>query len=114
MHGFCHIEIPTTDVNRSKDFYGNVFGWKFEDSLGDYLMFRPPEGLAGGFTTMSKPTTDGVILYIDVEDIDKTFEDIEKAGGKKVTPKTKISDEFGFYALFLDPCGNSIGLWSKQ
>jgi len=113
MHGFCHIEIPTTDVAKSKDFYGKVFGWQFEDA-GGYVMYRPPEGVAGGFTTNSKPATNGVILYIEVENIDEKLAQIEHAGGKKVTPKTKISDEFGFYALFADPCGNAIGIWSKQ
>jgi predicted enzyme related to lactoylglutathione lyase len=30
MHGICHIEIPTTDLAKSKAFYENVFGWKVE------------------------------------------------------------------------------------
>lgn len=113
MYGCCHIEIPTTDVAKSKDFYGKVFGWQFEDA-GGYVTYSPPEGVGGGFTTNSKPTTNGVIIYIEVEDIDKKLAEIEQAGGKKVIPKTKISDEFGFYALFADPCGNTIGIWSKK
>lgn len=114
MHGFCHTEIPSTDLEKSKHFYGKVFDWKFEEGPGNYVMFRPPDGLAGGFTTESKPTTEGVVLYIEVPDIDTKLEEIEAAGGKKLIPETKISDEFGFFAIFSDPCGNSIGLWSKQ
>ena len=26
---------------------------------------------------------------------------------------TKISDDFGYYALFQDPHGNTVGLWSR-
>lgn len=114
MHGFCHCEIPTTDVKKSKDFYRGVFGWHCEDSFGGYVMFRPPDGMAGGFTTTSKPSRDGVVLYIEVEDIDKKLHEIERAGGTRLVQKTKIAEEYGFYALFLDPCGNALGLWSKQ
>jgi predicted enzyme related to lactoylglutathione lyase len=113
MHGFCHIEIPTTDVQNTKEFYGQIFGWEFEDMGGGYVMFKPPDGLRGGFTTERKPTADGIALYIEVEDIPKKLEEIESGGGKLVTPKIKISDEFGFYAIFLDPQGNALGLWSK-
>jgi predicted enzyme related to lactoylglutathione lyase len=113
MHGFCHIEIPTTDVQKSKAFYGQLFGWEFDDMGGGYVIFKPPDGTGGGFTTERKPSEEGICLYIEVEDIPKKLEEIESAGGKAVTAKTKISDEFGFYAIFLDPQGNALGIWSK-
>lgn len=111
MHGICHIEIPATDPQKSKEFYSKVFGWQCEDS-GGYVMWRA-EGISGGFTTESAPAKGGVVLYIEVEDIDTKLADIEKAGCTTVKAKTKISDEFGFYALFTDPCANTLGLWSK-
>ena len=114
MHGFCHIEIPTTDAKKSKEFYTKMFGWKTEEAMPSYMMFNAPDGPGGGFTTTIKPTKDGIILYIEVEDINKKFEEIEKTGGEKLVSKTKISDEHGFYGIFADPCGNSIGLWSKK
>ena len=114
MHGFTHIEIPTTDTQKSKEFYAKIFGWKMEDSMPDYVMFSTGDNQGGGLTQESKPTSDGVILYIEVEDIPKTLGEIEAAGGKKVKDKTGISPEFGFYGLFTDPCGNIMGLWSKQ
>lgn len=114
MHGICHIEIPSTDLNKSKGFYGKVFGWKFEESPNGYVLFKPPEGTGGGFVQDRKPSTEGVALYIEVDDIESKLSEIEEAGGKKITPKTKISDEYGYFAIFLDPAGNSLGLWSKK
>lgn len=114
MHGFCHIEIPTTDANKSKEFYNKLFGWKMDESMPDYVMFSTGDNQGGGLTPQSKPTQDGVILYIEVEDIPKKLGEIEAAGGKKVKDKTGISPEFGFYGLFTDPCGNIMGLWSKK
>jgi predicted enzyme related to lactoylglutathione lyase len=113
MHGFCHIEIPTTDALKSKDFYSKVFGWRMNESMPDYLMFSTPDDEGGGFTTSSKPAKDGVVLYIAVEDIEKKLSEIEAAGGTMVKGKAGISEEFGCYALFTDPCGNIMGLWSK-
>jgi predicted enzyme related to lactoylglutathione lyase len=114
MHGFCHIEIPTTDASKSKAFYSGIFGWKMNESNPDYIMFSTPDDEGGGFTTTSKPTTNGVILYIEVENIEKKLREIENAGGTVVKPKTGISEEFGFFALFSDPCGTIMGLWSKK
>jgi hypothetical protein len=114
MHGFCHIEIPTTDSQKSKEFYNKVFGWKINESNPDYLMFSTPDNEGGGFTTLSKPVQGGVVLYIEVDDIEKKLTEIQTAGGKTVKGKTGISPEFGFYALFTDPCENITGLWAKQ
>jgi predicted enzyme related to lactoylglutathione lyase len=114
MHGFCHVEIPTTDASKSKIFYSKVFGWRMDENDPDYLMFSTPDDEGGGFTTSSKPTKDGIVLYIAVEDIEKKLSEIEAAGGKIIKSKAGISPEFGFYALFTDPCGNIMGLWGKQ
>jgi predicted enzyme related to lactoylglutathione lyase len=36
------------------------------------------------------------------------------AGGEDAKEKAGISPEFGFYALFTDPCGNIMGLLSGK
>jgi predicted enzyme related to lactoylglutathione lyase len=113
MHGFCHIEIPTTDQQKSKGFYSKIFGWKIDDSNPEYVQFSTPDNEGGGFTSSSKPVQDGVVLYIEVKDIKEKLREIENAGGKIIKEKTGISPEFGFYALFNDPCGSLMGLWSK-
>ena len=113
MYGICHIEIPTTDSNASKMFYNTVFSWKMNESDPNYIQFTTPDDEGGGFTTTNKPTTDGIVLYIQVEDIERKLEIIEKAGGKIIKGKTGISPEFGFFALFADPCGNQLGIWCK-
>ncbi len=114
MHGFCHFEIPTTDPQGSKNFYGKLFGWKMEESMPGYVMFTTGDNQSGGLTQDGKPSEKGVILYIEVGDITKKLSEIEAAGGKKVKDKTAISPEFGFYGLFKDPSGNTMGLWSRK
>jgi len=118
-HGdFCHIELPTTDFVESRAFYESIFGWTFEIIPGfeTYAMFTTPSGLGGGIDSgprAESPSDKGPILHIETDDIDATLRRIEAAGGKTVVPKTKISDDFGFFALFLDNVGNRLGLWSR-
>jgi predicted enzyme related to lactoylglutathione lyase len=116
MSKIIHIEIPAPDLEKAKDFYSKIFDWKVEFIPGmDYAMWSSSEeGVAGGFDKSAKPTQDGPLLHIDVEDIEAKLKEIEAAGGKTLKPKTKISDEYGFFAVFLDVFGNRLGLWSSK
>ncbi len=114
----AHIELPTTDLSSSRRFYEKLFGWQFDTIPGwdTYAVFTMPGGQEGGLTTESgdrAPSAAGPVLYLEVSDVDAALVGIAKMGGKTITPKTKISDEFGFFALFLDNVGNRLGLWSK-
>jgi len=112
----CHVEIPCRDMARAKKFYHDVFGWDFEDFVESYALFNTGSGVGGGLDLRAEATGGGrgVTLYLEVEDIPKRLEDVEKAGGKVVTGKTEISKEYGYSALFTDTEGNEVGLWSKS
>jgi predicted enzyme related to lactoylglutathione lyase len=115
----CHIELSTTALSSSREFYRQIFGWTFEDVPGmdGYVLFRTPSGLGGGLSAgpnAEPPSAKGPILHIEVDDIDATLKKIVERGGKLLVPRTKISDEFGYFALFLDNVGNRLGLWSSS
>jgi len=115
---FCHIELKTTDLGKTRSFYESIFGWSFQVIPGfeSYAMFQTPDGLDGGFDAgpnAEPPSELGPILHIEVDDVDAALRKIEQAGGSTLAGKTKISDEFGYYALFRDNVGNRLGLWSK-
>src|SRR3989454_10730000 len=44
-----YIEFGATDVGRTKEFYQQVFGWRFQDYGPDYTSFQDGR-LSGGFT----------------------------------------------------------------
>jgi uncharacterized protein len=115
----AHIEFATNDLAASRRFYEQIFGWHFEEAPGmdKYVMFATPSGQGGGFDAgprSSGPSATGPILHIEVGDIDATLARISEMGGKTLLPKTKISDEYGHFALFLDNVGNRLGLWSPS
>ncbi|MDD5264195.1 MAG: VOC family protein [Candidatus Bipolaricaulis sp.] len=112
-----HLEYPTTDLRASKASCSTVFGWSFRDIPGmeDYALFSTPGGQQGGFSGRRRaedPTDKGPIAHVEVADIDAALVTINQLGGRTLTPKTRISDQFDFYALFLDNAGNRLGLWS--
>lgn len=119
MSRIVHVEIPAPDLDKAAEFYSKLFGWKVRMMPEmDYADWSPEEGeegaVGGGFSKQAKPSTDGALLYIGVDDIEAKLAEIETAGGKTLTPKTKISDEYGYYAEFTDIFGNKLGLWAKE
>src|SRR5258708_34105456 len=44
-----YIEFGATDVGRTRTFYEQVFGWRFQDYGPDYTSFQDGR-LSGGFT----------------------------------------------------------------
>jgi len=114
----CHIEFSTNDLAASRKFFEEIFGWTFEmiPGMEGYALFTTPSGLGGGMNGGAQseaPTDRGPIVHLEVENIEETLKRIEASDGKTVVPKTKISDEFGHYAVFLDNVGNRFGLWSR-
>lgn len=114
----AHIEFATSDVAASRRFYESIFGWRFEDASGmkKYVMFATPSGQGGGFDAGARsnvPSATGPIQHIELSDIDAMLAPIAKMGGKTLLPKTKISDEFGYFAPFFGNVGNRLSLWSR-
>lgn len=113
MNHICHFDLPAKDMQKSAAFYEKLFAWKPQPSGPAHTCVIPTEGLAGGIG----PDTKATVLYIEVEDIPAKLKDIESAGGATVLPETKIDAgdgmDHGKIALFKDPEGTLMGLWSK-
>ncbi len=77
---------------------------------------NPMTGIGGALTfnkAFYKPSTDGVLVYLNGNpDLQIVLDKIEAAGGKIVMPKTEISPEYGYMALFSDTEGNRVALHS--
>jgi len=113
-HPIVHIELSTSNRMETAGFYNTVFGWEVQHMEEmNYSTWTPGEGeLGGGFNPVSEELPAGtVIVYIGTDDIDASLSDIEKHGGKTIYPKTEIPG-FGWFALFNDPGGNLVGLYT--
>jgi predicted enzyme related to lactoylglutathione lyase len=110
-----HIEIPAAHVKDAGTFYESLFGWKMEHVPDfNYTMWSDGSGSGGGFNEVSEENPVGqVLVYIDSDDIDADLKNIEKLGGKVIRPKTEIPGT-GWYALFQDPTGNTLAVYTSM
>jgi uncharacterized protein len=117
------FEIPTTDIERAQKFYETIFQIKLAPLETDNFKMRmfplddPMSGVGGtlvktdGFHVPS--ATDGPLIYLNGNpDVQIILDRVEIAGGKITVPKTNISDEYGYMAVFIDTEGNRIALHS--
>lgn len=116
------FEIPTQDMDRAIKFYETLFDCELSrNTLGDFDMAWFPwseemKGAGGSLVHHESytPKDDGTLIYFSSEDVNNELERIEKAGGKILRPKTQISPDIGFMALFMDTEGNRIALHSRK
>lgn len=112
-HGdVTHLEIPVTDFDRAKTFYGDLFGWKIEDTPGfdDYPMWQAPNQTSGGALTVREGDFTQPRSTVEVDSIDETLEKVVAGGGTVLMERSPIT-ETSWWAVFADPDGNVIGLY---
>jgi uncharacterized protein len=117
------FEIPTTDINRAQKFYETIFcitmmpmdmpNIKMRMFPLDDMMTQVGGALvdSGGFHKAS--ATDGPLIYLNANpDVQVVLDKVVEAGGSIMVPKTEISPDYGFMAVFMDTEGNRIALHS--
>jgi predicted enzyme related to lactoylglutathione lyase len=110
----CWVDLMTTDVDRSRDFYGQLFGWEAEEpnaEFGGYFTFTlngtPVAGCMASQPEMGMPVWS---VYLTSKDTAKTVEAAAAHGAQIVAPAMQVGD-LGTMAVLADPGGASIGVW---
>jgi len=121
QHTIVHFEIPVTDFKRAQAFYANILAGEVEETrMGESRMgFLPREkdGVGGAIIEEegAVPGTKGPLLYLNGgADLQVILDRIEPAGGHILMPKTIVTPEIGYYAIFLDSEGNRLALHSEK
>lgn len=111
------FDITTTNIAKSREFYGKLFDWKFnalaetnlavEIVAGDTEIgtLRVAEGAISAF--------DGVV-YVQVPDIEASCKKAKDLGAT-IPPgfPFDLSDGKGAIGLFVDPVGHPMGMYSR-
>ena len=115
------FEIPASDLERAKGFYGKVFGVELRDAdFGNDEMAMFPSNIQNVFRAIVKgemrtPNSEGILVYfLGGKDLATPLSRVERAGGKVIFPKTLIMPEAGYFAIVLDTEGNKVGIHSKE
>ncbi len=115
------FEIPVTDFKRALKFYETVLASQLhQEKMGEFEMgffTHQGNGVGGAICKVEGcvPSQNGVTIYLNGgEDLTPFIERVEAAGGTVIMPKTKITDEIGYMAMFLDTEGNKVAFHSPK
>lgn len=116
------VDLSTTDPDKARAFYGEIFGWNFEENPipegGAYvmadlegasvagLMQQQPEQAAMGIPPMWNS-------YITVSDLDATTARVAELGGQVMAPPMDVMTA-GRMSVIVDPAGAVVCLWEAN
>jgi predicted enzyme related to lactoylglutathione lyase len=118
MNDVMYFEIQADNLDKLKKFYSSIFDWKFAKQDGLSIDYRRIEtkGISGGLLPRPAPVPSGVsgtnafVCSMEVEDFDKTAENILKHDGKIALEKFRVPGKC-WQGYFVDPEGNTFGIF---
>lgn len=115
------FEIPAADFGRAVSFYKTLMNLDVHEMelFGTKMGFFPSNGrnVSGAIVQGDdyKPSQQGATIYLNAgNDLSFMLGKVEKAGGTVIVPKTQISPEMGYFAMFIDTEGNKMALHSAN
>ena len=118
---FVHAELNSTDIDKSKNFYGKLFDWKYEEMTGadghSYTSIGVGEnkyGVGGGMLKQMMPGASSAWMpYVLVDDIEASTKKAKSLGATILKDVTEVPD-MGSLSILKDPTGAIIGLWQTK
>lgn len=109
-----YIELPARDIEGTKRFFSEAFGWRFVDYGPDYTALQEA-GLDGGFfrsDLVARPENGSALVVLYSAELETALERVVNAGGEIVQPTFDFPGGRRFH--FTDPSGNEYAVWSDQ
>ena len=107
-----YIEFLTTDMDATKKFYSELFGWEFTDYGPDYSSFSDGR-MNGGFVIAEEVATVGYpLIVLFSTDLEGIRDKVVESGGKIVKDIFEFPGGRRFH--FTDPSGNELAIWSDK
>jgi len=111
------FDISTTNLARSKEFYGRLFDWQFHSVQGSD---QAAEIVSGGTPIGTLRVADGPIsgfngvVYVQVNDLPASCKKARELGAM-IPPgfPFNLPDGTGAIAVVADPSGHPVGLYSR-
>lgn len=140
MPTIVHFEVPSDNLERTKRFYTELFGWKMEKMQGmgqrEYRTFSTSSSDRGGGGGNNSNGGDGsgsgteqrtisggmmerqmpqepIMVYIGVDSVTEYSNKVERLGGKVIKQKTEVPG-YGWFAICTDTENNGFALWEAN
>jgi predicted enzyme related to lactoylglutathione lyase len=131
MPTVVHFDIPSDNLERTKKFYTELFGWKMDKMPGtdqrEYWMFSTTTNDRGGSSSGGggeQQTVSGgmmerqmpqepIMIYIGVDSVTEYSNKVERLGGKVIKQKTEVPG-YGWFTICTDSENNGFALWEAK
>lgn len=111
------FDLTTTDLAKSKEFYGKLFDWKFNPIEGtDLAVEVESRGVAIGTIRVAegKISPFNGVVYVQVDDIQASCKKATDLGAMLVPGfPFDLSGRIGAIGLIADPVGHPLGMYSR-
>ncbi|MGW1953924.1 VOC family protein [Streptomyces sp. NPDC001920] len=108
----CWVDAQLADVEAGKRFYGELFGWVFEEAFDSTVLARLDDEPVASLSRKSDGRMPTVwTVYFATPDAGALARRVREAGGQVVTAPVEVGDALGRVALVTDPEGAVFGLW---
>jgi uncharacterized protein len=121
-HAISWFQIPCRDFARGRRFYETILAVSLQDMVAPGMQMAgfpvdPEKGEVGGAIVTGEgatPSSEGTTVFLNGgDDLQTVLDRVTGAGGAILMPKTKIEMEgAGYFAMFADTEGNTVGLFS--
>lgn len=117
-HVIVHFEIPADDMARAKRFYGELFGWVFQDRQAlpaegpEYALIETGGHPNGGLMKRVVPGQ-GIIDYFGVENLDASARKAQELGARLLVAETAVPS-IGWWAVLEDTEGNGLAFFQDD
>ena len=114
----CWTDLWTSDVEGSRRFYGELFGWEAGEpspEFGGYFMFtRNGVPIAGAMGDMGDVPAQNVWkVYLSTDDIAGVVKAAEADDAHIAAPVMPVAD-LGSQVVLVDPTGATVGAWQPE
>ena len=114
---FVHVELMSTDVDKAKAFYSQMFDWELKDmDMGDmtYTTINVGHGTGGGLMKNPIPNTPSMWMpYILVDNLEDATAKARSLGAPVMKEMQEVPG-MGWFSIITDPAGAMIGLWQPK
>lgn len=117
-NAFVHQELNTTDPEKARSFYGQLFDWTLEDmpmgGMGTYTVIKVGDKTVGGVMKHPVPGAPSMWLaYVGVDDI-RASTDKAKSLGATILQDAVDIPTIGIFSILQDPTGAVIALFQPK
>ncbi|HEX4666697.1 MAG TPA: VOC family protein [Chthoniobacterales bacterium] len=109
-----YIEFQAADPGATRNFFEQLFGWKFTDYGPDYTSFEDGR-IAGGFARSEKRSTiasGGILVVFYHPRLEEMRQKVTDLGGRITADIFSFPGGRRFH--FTEPSGNECAIWSEE